>query len=507
MIFSFFPQRPDHPLANDKELKRIVGEIRRAPSVQAIEEVNSWLDSLKFADKFPADRFFEIVNQLDNAAQPHLRRLKREYLTSSDSSKIEEERRWTRSFAYYRNATESYESCLQRAQSDPKSKAAEAFKSVQPLLDARLQALRTNQLRWKAFRYTAADESLWTALGRTFVAAETAGHAQKALPLYTSQRSLTSVQHQYLHALVFHISAMDGLTLEQIEIADQLVSYFLPGFVFSAENRSGSGYWVVPTTGVAPTRLVQQRHAPVAGMRYFWAEAAFTGIAHLIDTLEHGEMPSDIEFVEQVSPTQLLSVLRHLRIYWSPKPPQRQHVRHDVSARMAVVNNFFEIHKIFLHALREIRHIPGVSNWSADNVSLGGFRACCEDKRSGILKLGSLICVQAEGSQSQLLGVIRRISRRHDGRADLGVQVIAKQGRGIQLHPRRSGFAAANQIPAIWLPENRGAGLTRIILPLGGFSARETMEFRFAERVYQLTPLEIEERGTDYEVAHFRDAS
>ncbi|HOL65684.1 MAG TPA: hypothetical protein PLB97_10185 [Accumulibacter sp.] len=507
MIFGFFPRRPDHPLAHNKELKRIIGEIRRAPAVQAVEEVSSWLDSLKFADKFPVDRLFEIIGQLDDAAQTHIRRLKRDYLTATENSKIEEERQWSRCYTYFRTATEIYESCLQRAHADPKSKVSEAFKDGLPLLGARLQALRTNQLRWRAYRYASVDDQLWLALGRTFLAAESAGYAQKSFPLYTSQRSLTSVQHQYLHALIFHVSGMDGLTLQQIEMADQLIAYFMSGFVFSAENPSGGGFWVVPTTGVGPTRLVQHRLSPIAGIRYFWAAAAFKGIVQLIDTLEHGEMPSDFDFGEQTSSSQLLPVLRHLRMCWAPKPPQRRHVRHEVTARMAVINNFFEIHKIFVHALREIKHIPGVSNWSADNVSLGGFRACCDDKRSAILKLGSLVCTQAEGSQSQLLGTIRRISRRHDGRADLGVQVLARQVRGIHLQTRRSGISAANRIPGLWLPEDGGVGLKRIILPLGGFSVRETMEFHFSGETHQLTPLEIEERGADYEIARFRDSS
>ncbi|HPP48299.1 MAG TPA: hypothetical protein PLF25_12475, partial [Accumulibacter sp.] len=73
---------------------------------------------------------------------------------------------------------------------------SEAFKDGLPLLGARLQALRTNQLRWRAYRYASVDDQLWLALGRTFLAAESAGYAQKSFPLYTSQRSLTSVQHQ-----------------------------------------------------------------------------------------------------------------------------------------------------------------------------------------------------------------------------------------------------------------------------------------------------------------------
>lgn len=506
MLFNFFPQRPDHPLAHDKELKRIVAEIRRAPAVQAIEEVNSWFESLKYAEKFPIDSYFNIISQLDDAAQVHLRRLKREYLGLAESSKVEEERRWTRNYAYYREATTLYESCLERARAEPKNKLVEAFRAAMPLLDARLQALRTHQLKWLAYRYTAADESLWQALGRTYASAEAVGYANKLMPLYTSQRSLTSVLQQYLQAMIFHVSSMDSLTLEQIDLADRLIGHFLPGFVFSADYQSGA-YWLDLAKGSPPTRPTRNPPVPQAGLRFFSAAAACKALGNLIELLERGETPPDLDLGEETSSAALLSVARHLSLYWVPNPPQRQHVRHQVTTRMSVINDFFEIHKIFTHSLRELRHMPGAVNWSADNVSLGGFRACCEANIDGVLKLGSLICVQPEGSQNQLLGSIRRISRRRDGHADLGVQVLAKQARAIQLQPRRSGFSAANQVPGLWLPDTGQAGLLRIILPLGQFNVRETMEFRYAGQAHLLTPLEIEETGADYEVARYRNAT
>lgn len=505
MLFNIFPQRPDHPLAHDKELKRIVAEIRKAPASQAIEEVNSWFESLKYAEKFSIDSYFNIVSQLDDAAQVHLRRMKREYLSLAESSKVEEERQWTRNYAYYREAATLYESCLERARSEPKNKSAEAFKTTLPLLDDRLQALRTHQIKWLAYRYTTTDEPLWRALGRTFAAAEEAGYANKLMPLYTSQRSLTSVLQQYLHAVVFHVSSLDRLTLEQIDLADRLIVHFLPGFVFSANVQPGS-YWLNIGSGMAPSRPTRKPEGSPAGIRFLSATVAFKALSSLTETLERGEMPGDLDLGEQSSSGALLSVARHLRLYWAPNPPQRRHVRHQVATRMSVVSDFFEIHKVFAHALRELRHMPGAANWSSDNVSLGGFRACCEGKTDGILKLGSLICVQPEGSQSQMLGAIRRISRRRDGHADLGVQVLAKQARAIQLQPRRSGFSAANQIPGLWLSDSGPSGLLRIILPIGQFNVRETMEFHYAGQSRLLTPLEIEESGTDYEVARFRDS-
>jgi hypothetical protein len=75
------------------------------------------------------------------------------------------------------------------------------------------------------------------------------------------------------------------------------------------------------------------------------------------------------------------------------------------------------------------------------------------------------------------------------------------------LRPRRSGFAAAVAIPGIWLRDGGEPDVLRIVLPLGSFDVRETLDFCDADRLHVLTALELEESGNDYEIARFHEQS
>ena len=45
----------------------------------------------------------------------------------------------------------------------------------------------------------------------------------------------------------------------------------------------------------------------------------------------------------------------------------------------------------------------------------------------------------------------------------------------------------------------------RIVLPLGSFSVRETLNFSQEGRIHLLTPMEVEASGCDYEIARYHD--
>ena len=72
MILNLFSSRPDHPLGDAKEFKRILAELPHDNSFKALEEVYGWFQSLQLADDFRVDHFFDVVRQLDEAAQPHI---------------------------------------------------------------------------------------------------------------------------------------------------------------------------------------------------------------------------------------------------------------------------------------------------------------------------------------------------------------------------------------------------------------------------------------------------
>ena len=80
MILNLFSSRPDHPLGDPKELKRVIAELPLDNSFRAVDEVYGWYESLMVANDFRVDHLFDVVRQLDEAAQPFIRRLSRDYL-------------------------------------------------------------------------------------------------------------------------------------------------------------------------------------------------------------------------------------------------------------------------------------------------------------------------------------------------------------------------------------------------------------------------------------------
>ncbi|EXI76158.1 MAG: hypothetical protein AW07_00672 [Candidatus Accumulibacter sp. SK-11] len=504
MILNLFPQRPDHPLADGKELKRIIAELLVERPGNAVDEVTSWFESLKHASNFRVDRYFDVLRQLDEAAQPHLRRLARDYVQSPHLSPAEQGRIWTRCHAFWSEVAASYSLCLARARLNSTSKGSEALKASLPLAEARLLAARRCQLKWRAYRYVAAGAELWQSLGASCLAAEQAGYAQKSLQLYPGQHGLSNVQQQYIHALVLGASSMDGLAPEQIELADRLIAHFLSAFVLAAVPRSDSVYWVDAATGDPPAPLSRRPAVLRPSLRYLSPGPALAALNELIHRVEHGELPADLNLGGEYPPKVVLAVLRHLRPYWALQPPQRRHRRHAVRTQMTVLEGFEQCYMVFAGATLHLQGDAARQQWLVDNISLGGFRALLDASPEGSVRLGALLCMQAEGADNWLLGVVRRLGVLPDGVASVGVQVLSRRARSVDLRPRRSGFAAAVAIPGICLGEHGDAGVLRIVLPPGGFQVRESLDLSLDGQLSVLVPLEVEEGGADFEIALFR---
>jgi hypothetical protein len=505
MILKLFSQRPDHPLADGKELKRIIAELLVDRPGNAVDEVTGWFESLKHARNFRVDHYFDVLRQLDEAAQPHLRRLARDYLQSQHHSPAERSRIWTRCHGFWSEVAASYSLCLARARLDPRSKGSEALKSSLPLAEARLLAARRCQLKWLAFRYTAAGAELWQALGASYLVAEQAGYAQKSLQLYPAQHGLSSAQQQYTHALVFCSSSMDGLLPEQIELADRLIAHSLAAFALLPTPRADSVYWVDAASGEPPSQMSRRPGVVRPSLRYLSPAPALVALNALIHRLEHGDLPTDLNLGGEYAPKMVLEVMRHLRRYWALQPPQRQHRRHAIRTQMTVFEGFEQCYMVFAGATLQLQEDPARQQWLVDDISLGGFRALLDPSSGGSVRLGALLCLRAEGSDNWLLGVVRRLGSLPDGVATVGVQVLSRRARSVDLRPRRSGFAAAVAIPGIRLGEEHGiADVLRILLPLGGFQVRDNLDLSLDGRLSVLVPLEVEESGGDFEIAHFR---
>ena len=74
-MLKLFSSRPEHPLGDGKELKRVLAELPVDSAFKALDEIYGWLESLQSADDFRVDQYFDVVRQLDevNALRARLK--------------------------------------------------------------------------------------------------------------------------------------------------------------------------------------------------------------------------------------------------------------------------------------------------------------------------------------------------------------------------------------------------------------------------------------------------
>ena len=504
MLLKLFSSRPEHPLGDPKELKRTLSELPLDNSFKAVDEVYGWFESLRTVQDFKVDHLFDVIRQLDEAAQTHVRRLSRDYLSSSRLSKSEERRLWSMCYNYWGEVSGLYALCIERARHSPKDKASEALKPQLPLAAARLVAARATQLKWVEYRYDPVGEDLWRGLGLPYLDAEQEGYAQKPVQLYPANPGMTSVSQQYLQALIRSSSSVDCLMPLEIELADRLVAHFQSGFVFADTCQSDSVYWVDAAAGLPPVRLARQPDQLSASLRFFSPGSAPQALAMLMNSVERGQIPPDLNLGGEYSAKVLLPVLRHLALYWAAEPPQREHQRHAVKTRIAVLKGFDDCFTVFAGDVARTGKERAAESWVVENVSLGGFGATI-DGLADWLKIGALLCIQPEGGHNWVLGVVRRFSKDAEGRASVGIKALCKHAHSVELRPRAAGFSAAGAIPGILLREGNEPGEVRVVLPFASFDVRESLEFSQGDKHYLLVPVELEDSGSGFEIGRYRE--
>src|SRR5690242_14830080 len=104
--------KADHPMADAKAARTIVDAIPASDPFKALEDLNHWLESVRAWPGFTPEHRAQLVLMVDDAAQGHLRKLQREYLSSPRLSKYQENRLWAAIRESYRQSAIAYATCV-----------------------------------------------------------------------------------------------------------------------------------------------------------------------------------------------------------------------------------------------------------------------------------------------------------------------------------------------------------------------------------------------------------
>ena len=488
--------KPDHPMGDAKDARRILEELPAQDAVKALDELAHWHESLSLAEGFAPAQRIELLLLVDDAAQPRARKLTRDYLGQALGSRFQENRLWTALHEYWRQAGLAFargvDLFLQGA------KGAEAARGTLPLLLARALRAAAQQIKWMHMRYGPYDNAVWGMLNRVYGFAESRRLAQASVTLYPGLNAQSTPSLEFARAALFSAAAPEGLLPAEIDLADRIVGELAGRFAVAAASAPGLPYWTDLDKAMAPQRALQPPPAS-RGLRCLGAGPALEEVKLLAERIRATDaLPSGFNLVQGDSPDMVLEVLEHLSLYWSPQAPERKHQRHRVSSLLTVASGLQGV-------MGTLGAGPGSSaeTWVIENVSAGGFGALVPQAKGDSLRVGALVAIQPEGGNNWVVGMIRRVSRSSGQQARVGIQTLSRTPSVSQFTV--SGTRSATEQGVLLRGNDPGSSDVQIALRPGVFAPGQNLEATRDGRRHIYMPTGFGERGEDYEIGRFRE--
>jgi hypothetical protein len=467
MLKIFGVGRADHPMADPRAARRILDELP-AQDHKAVEELAHWHESVAAAEGFKLQERLQLLALVDDATQPRLRKLTREYFSPRPRTRFQEAQLWGCIHDYWRNAGLAFAHCIGRA-----LKGGDGGNASVPALV--LRALRSlgQQVKWQHLRYGPVDTAVWGVLNRVYAFAEV--------------RAIPEAKAEFLKVAMFSAASPGSLLPLEMELAERLIGELAPRFALASAPAPELPYWTDLSQAMAPLRAARPP-LPGAGLRCFGQGGALAALETMAASVQRGGG-------DEVAAT--LDVMRHLAVCWASEPPARKHPRHSVKTRLSVAHGFEGV----LGALGGGDSLDFGKNapesWIVENVSAGGFGALVPQMKTDWLRVGTLLALQPDGGDNWVVGRVRRVTRVSQQEARVGIQTLSKA-------PAVSSFDLRGVGPQSGILLDEGAE-PAIALPAGVYTRGLNLEAERGGRQRVYMPQGIAERGEDYEIVRFRE--
>jgi hypothetical protein len=335
--------------------------------------------------------------------------------------------------------------------------------------------------------------------------AEQRNLAQSVVTVYPGIPGESTPEQEFLKAVMLSASSPDCLLPLEMELCERLIAHFCAAFTLRLDLQPDIAYWIDLAVSQAPLRLARPPQ-PAPTLRFFSAGKALQDLESLTRTVKAtGTVPSQVSLGGNYPAETALDVLNHLALYWSPKPPERRHQRHQVKSRLNVTHGYDGVLAVLGGS--GSGDGSGIETWIVENVSAGGFGAGIPEIKGEWLKIGCLLGLQPEGGDNWVLGVVRRLQRDVPQKGAVGIQTIARSARLVQLRPADGGGGTHSEGQAGMLLGDGGEapGEARVLLRAGVFVPGQNMEYRKGDLNCLLMPQGVVAGDDEYEVVKFRE--
>jgi len=538
-IPGIFEGKPDHPMFDVAETRKLLAKLPKNDAFKALDEITTWLNSVKDAAGFRPEGHAEVVMLLDETGQPLYTELLKLYLGEPHLQDIKGMHLWQGLHGFMKALAEAYLACLNEHRQAEK-KSAE-FKERLPVVCVRLMRAVAEQLKIEMMHYVDIEQSVWDRLFDCYNFAAANEIGETLVFAYSRQALHISPQRELLRALMLYESSPATLAQDQIEVCYRIITRMLNSFDFQDTPDPDCPYYLDLAQPGAPRR-VEGSVQKTTTIRYFGAAKAVPKITDIIRQHDQGLIPQEQRFGNEFTPAGKLTVLKHLQLYWGTNPPQRHEVRRGINTTIEVVHGFKTISKLVTRMdidnaanlsdkeaamLKERSGINLVAadisidysteKWTVSDVSLSGIGGVIPKKAGDWVKIGDLCGLKAEKTQVWWVGAIQRLHTDSNGTVHVGIEMLAKKplavwlrtlGKGteqVSAWESSSGSFAYDYLSVILLPDvnNSYANATMLMEP-GGYVTDTIYEVMLGEKSRNIRLTSLLAEGEDYERVSFQ---
>jgi len=494
--------KSDHPMADLREARKIVDAIPGADPFKALEDLNHWLESVRVSQGFGHEHRALLVLMIDDAAQGHLRRLQRDYLSSSRLSKYQENRLWTTIRESCRQSALAFAVCVDVFVTG--QRGWEELKPHRSLLTVRALRTAAAQMKWQYVRYGLQDTSLWGMIAKIYAFAEHRKYADAKVTAYAAIPEETSAEQEFLKAVMLAVSSPDALLPVEIELVERLIAHLIGSFRVGPKQQPDAVYWIDLAVNQPPVRLARSPD-PVPTLRFFASGSAVNQVRQLTQLVKQtNAMPSIINLGGSYESRVILEVLDHLALYWSAQPPERKAPRHRVKSRVTITYGF-DGALAALDPGGEVMFDPEkIESWIVENVSAGGFGALVPQLRGDWLKIGRILGLQPEGGSNWIIGVVRRFQRDATQTGAVGIQTLGRAAQPVRVRLVSGQIGPSPDTEAAILLGPLDSAETQILLRNDIILPGQNLQLERDGKIYLLLPTGSMERGDDYDLLRCR---
>ena len=402
---------------------------------------------------------------------------------------------------FFEQLLQAYHTVLVRYRNG--DKGSSAIKLGLPLLAVRGISAATGKLKYAAARYALVEQASWAYLAEFYVHAETHEYLGERVQLQGGSDVHTSVRSEFSAVLIWYASSAATLNRLDAHLAERLVAHLAGDFSVARQYEPDSSCFGFDLLRPAPPMRVSTQTVPRPAMRFIGVHNLQPHIEVLLNALQSGIVPEEVDLGGVYGIDAVRGVLKHLAESLAFPPPKRRSVRRNISLSMNVANGFYKVMEQTNIGLSLGR--DNGTSCEVEDISMGGLRCILPSPRPGEMAIGSLMDIRPDNMDRWGVGIVRRISRDPMSNLHVGVEVLTNKVTGVGL--RR--YMEDDVQPALWLhnsveDEDDDSSEVSLLMSHDTYSGNRKLRVTLANRDYVLEPMALMEKGEDYDLVRFR---